>query len=90
MLSVSVLPVLLLAPPTHYRVSTCELLHGLQPDADALVSKQRGGGQRAGHALHHANVLHALGHGERGHGVVSLKGTVAVYAATCRTGGDKI
>lgn len=72
----------------HPRVLTCELLHGLQPDPDALVGEQRGGGQRARHALHHANVLHALRHGEWGHSVVSLEGTVAVYAATFRTGGD--
>lgn len=67
---------------------TCELLHGLQPDTDGLVGEQRGGGQRAGHALHYTDVLHALGHGERGHSVVSFKGTVAVYAATCRMGGE--
>jgi len=66
---------------------TCELLHGLEPDTDGLVGEQRGGGQRARHALHYANVLHALGHGERGHAVVSFEGTVAVYAATCRVGG---
>lgn len=71
----------------HCSVSTCELLHRLQPDTDGLVGEQRGGGQRARHALHYANVLHALGHGERGHSVVSLEGTVAVYAATCRMGG---
>lgn len=75
--------------PLPPRVSTCELLHGLQPDSDALMGEQRGGGQGAGHALHHADVLHALRHGERGHSVVSLEGTVAVYAATFRTGGDK-
>ena len=67
---------------------TCELLHGLQPDTDGLVGEQRGGGQRAGHALHDANVLHALGHGERRHRVVSFKGAVAVDAATCGTGGN--
>ena len=72
----------------HCSVSTCELLHRLQPDTDGLVGEQRGGGQRAWHALHYANVLHALGHGERGHSVVSLEGTVAVYAATCRMGGE--
>lgn len=68
---------------------TCELLHGLQPHADGLVGEQRRGGQRARHALHDANVLHALGHRERGHGVVGFKGTVAVYAATCRMGGER-
>lgn len=67
---------------------TCELLHGLQPHTDGLVGEQRGGGQRAGHALHDANVLHALGDGERGHAVVWFEGTVAVYAAACRTGGE--
>lgn len=72
----------------HCSVFTCELLHGLQSDTDGLVCEQWGGGQRAWHALHYANVLHALGHGEWGHGVVSFKGTVAVYAATCRTGGN--
>lgn len=71
----------------HCSVFTCELLHGLQPHADGLVGEQRGGGQRARHALHYANVLHALGHRERGHSVVGFKGTVAVYAATCRMGG---
>lgn len=76
-------------PPSRSVSFTCELLHRLQPDADGLVGEQRGGGQRARHALHYANVLHALGHGERGHGVVSFKGTVAVYTATCRMGGEK-
>lgn len=65
-------------------VLTCELLDRLQPHADGLVAEQRRGGQRARHALHNANVLQTLGHGERGRGVVRLKGTVAVYAATCR------
>lgn len=71
------------APPT------CELLDRLQPHADGLVAEQRRGGQRARHALHDANVLHALGHGERRHSVVRFKGTIAVYAATCRTGGEQ-
>lgn len=65
-------------------VLTCEFLDRLQPHADGLVGEQRRGGQRARHALHNANVLHTLGHGERGHSVVRFKGTVAVYAATCR------
>lgn len=77
-------PALLLMAP-----HTCELLHGLQPHADGLVGEQRRGGQRARHALHDANVLHALGHGERGRSVVRFKGTVAVYAAACRIGGGK-
>lgn len=73
----------------HCSVFTCEPLHGLQPHADGLVGEQRGGGQRARHTLHYANVLHALGHRERGHSVVGFEGTVAVYAATCRMGGGK-
>lgn len=72
----------------HCSVITCELLHGLQSDTDGLVGEQRGGGQWAWHALHYTNVLHALGHGEWGHSVVSFKGTVAVYAATCRMWGN--
>lgn len=68
-------------------ILTCELLHWLQPDTDGLMGEQRGGGQRAWHALHYANMLHALSHWKRGHVVVSFKGTVAVYAATCRMGG---
>ena len=66
---------------------TCDLLHGLQADVDGLVSQQGGGWQRAGHALHDADVLHALGHGQGGHAVVSVEGTVTVYTATCRRGG---
>lgn len=63
---------------------TCEFLDRLQPHADGLVGEQRRGGQRARHALHNANMLHTLGHGERGHSVVRFKGTITVYAATCR------
>ena len=66
---------------------TCALAGMLQADADGLVSEQRGGGQGARHALHDADVLHALRDGERGNAVVSLEGTVAVYTATCRVGG---
>lgn len=76
------------APHLSERV-TCQLLHWLQPHTDGLVGEQRRGGQRARHALHYADVLHALRHGERRHGVVPFEGTVAVYAATCRTGGSK-
>lgn len=49
------------------------------------MREKRRGREGARHPLHDAHVLQTLSHGKRQHVVVSLEGTLAVYAATYST-----
>lgn len=69
----------------HTRGVTWQSLDGLQTHVEGLMGQQRRGGERARHALHDPNVLHALGHRERRDSVIPLEHTIALHGVTaCR------